>query len=933
MKSGLKHHALRFLCRRAVLVAAYAVGGVLCAAEPIDPPQFSSQHQTWWAFQPLSDGQAPTMADNEGLVRNEIDRWILSAMQDRGLSPNPKADRRTLIRRASLILTGLPPTPQQVADYQKDTSQNAWEKVVQSMLDSKGYGERWGRHWLDVARFAESSGFEHDYDRPSAYHYRDFVIKALNDDMPYHQFVRWQLAGDEYEPDNPLALMATGFLGAGVFPTQITANEVERVRYDAMDDMLSTTGTAFLGLTVGCARCHDHKTDPISSEDYYRMLATFTTTVRSEVDLDLEPEKYQQALEIFNRQHTPLVSARMAFEEIELPRRFDEWLKEGAPRPEPIGWQMLEPSSVQSKAGATFQRLQDGSYLVEGENGGSDVYTFVASVQTVGLRSLRLEALSHDSMTRGGPGRAGNGNIGLSRIRVYVVTDGSAQEREIVLENPRATFEQNTDNLSIVASLDNNPRTGWAVDPQFGKDHAAVFDFAEPLILKEGERLKVQLEFGLNTQHNIGRPRLSVSTMTDAGFDDVTLPAEIMEIFAKVDAQGDPHFNLSVKEKADLMHWWKHADPQWAKLNAAVEKHADTKPSPQLTKVLICAEGYPAVRMHTQGADFFEKTYFLKRGSTDSKGDAVSQGFLQALYREPDVDGKWRVPVPEGAKYSGRRRSLAEWLTDVDQGAGHLLARVAVNRIWQHHFGQGLVKTPNDFGVLGDPPEHPGLLDWLARKLIDEGWHLKPIHRLIMSSRTWQQVAGHPTVKQDDPDQTKPIPESYYPQQRRLEAEAIRDALLFVSGVLDNRMYGSGVLDAADHRRSIYLTIKRSKMINAMQVFDAPEPLVSQGTRPTTTVAPQALLLMNGPHVREWAKSFAERFAPDIQQPIYDSVERAYAIGLNREPNRFELAESAAFIAAQTERYHADGQANPERLALTDFAQVVMGLNEFIYVD
>ena len=941
MKGYQKRHRLGMRWPLWMMVVASVFCMALGAADQSDQSDRSdptdhslrSQRETWWAFRPLGKTAPPMHLGGEGFVRNAIDQWVLADLRDRGLSPNPRASRRTLIRRAYFILTGMPPTPGQVSAFERDTSQNAWEKVVENLLDSPRYGERWGRHWLDVARFAESSGFEHDYDRPSAYHYRDFVIKALNTDMPYDQFVRWQLAGDEYEPDNPLALMATGFLGAGVFPTQITANEVERVRYDAMDDMLSTTGAAFLGLTVGCARCHDHKTDPIPSEDYYRMLSTFTTTVRSEVKLDLEPEKYQKALEVYNREHTPLLAAQEAYEDTELPGRFDAWLKDGALQLEPIVWRLLEPSFVHSKAGATFKQLEDGSYLVEGDNGDKDVYTFIASPQTARLRSLRLEALSHESMTRGGPGRAANGNIGLSRIRLFVVADNQVQEREIKLQNPRATFEQNADSLSIASSLDDNPKTGWAVDPQFGENHAAVFDFEGPVTLREGEKLKVLLEFNLNTRHNIGRPRLSVSREKGAGFDDGALPAEISEILTKLDSLNGEAYELPEKERHALMHWWKHTDPQWNKLNAAVVKHAETKPSPELTKVLICAEGYPAVRMHTQGADFFEKTYFLKRGSTDSKGDEVSQGFLQALYRDPGDMEKWRFDAPEGAKFSGRRRSLAEWLTDVDEGAGHLLARVMVNRIWQHHFGQGLVRTPNDFGVLGEPPEHPALLDWLAQRLIHEGWRLKPIHQLIMSSRTWQQMSGQPRTLQGESGQTKSIPNAFYPRQRRLEAEAIRDSLLFVSGLMDDRMYGPGVLDATTHRRSIYLTIKRSKMINAMQAYDAPEPLVSQGTRPTTTVAPQALLLMNGPHIRHWAEAFSERFAPNIKQSIYDSVQQAYHIGLNREPTRFELAESAAFIAAQTERYRAEEQANAERLALTDFAQIVMGLNEFIYVE
>ena len=247
----------------------------------------SDKTEQWWAFRPLERHEPPRVEQGAERVRNPIDQWVFSRLKEEGLRPNPQANRRVLMRRASFDLLGIPPTYESVRAFREDPASDAWERVVAELLESERYGERWGRHWLDVARYAESSGFEHDYDRPSAYHYRDFVIKALNADMPYDQFVRWQLAGDEYEPENPLAMMATGFLGAGVFPTQITANEVERVRYDAMDDMLSTTGSAMLGLTVGCARCHDHKADHISSLEYYQMLSTFTTTVRSEIELDL----------------------------------------------------------------------------------------------------------------------------------------------------------------------------------------------------------------------------------------------------------------------------------------------------------------------------------------------------------------------------------------------------------------------------------------------------------------------------------------------------------------------------------------------------------------------------------------------------------------------------------------------------------------------
>ena len=262
---------------------------VAAAGSAKDKGTVTDRDRQFWAFRPLPRVEPPSLRSARW-VRTPVDQFILAKLEEKKLSPSPPASRRTLIRRAYLDLIGLPPTPEEVAAFENDPARDAYDRVVDHLLASPHYGERWGRHWLDLARFAESHGFEHDYDRTTAYHYRDFVIQALNLDMPYDQFVQWQLAGDEIDPENPLALKATGFLAAGVHATQITANQVEKERYDELDDMASITGTAMLGMTVGCARCHDHKFDPIPQTDYYRWLSTFTTTVRSEPELDVDPE-------------------------------------------------------------------------------------------------------------------------------------------------------------------------------------------------------------------------------------------------------------------------------------------------------------------------------------------------------------------------------------------------------------------------------------------------------------------------------------------------------------------------------------------------------------------------------------------------------------------------------------------------------------------
>ena len=899
------------------------------AAAKKDRSAITDSDRQWWSFQPLKQVLPPRVKAAKA-VKTPIDQFIVAELALKKLQPNPPADRRTLIRRASFDLLGLPPTPEEVAIFVRDKSPDAWPKLVARLLDSPRYGERWARHWLDVARFAESSGFEHDTDRPNAYHYRDFVIKAVNADLPYDQFVRWQLAGDEFDPDNPLALMATGFLGAGVFPTQITANEVERTRYDAMDDMLATTGTAMLGMTVGCARCHDHKFDPIPTHDYYRLLATFTTTVRSDIDLDLQPKENRRAKETFDHEHAPLLTALNAYEERELPSKFNAWLAAGAPLPAPASWELLEAKELKSRAGATFKKLDDGSYLAEGKNGDSDVYTFTAHTQAREVRALRLEAMAHPSMPKGGPGRSENGNIGLSRIRVFASALNGGETNEVKLGCPRATFEQNTNNLSIASALDDNAKTGWAVDPQFGTNHAAIFEFEKPVDFAAGVRLEIRLEFELNNKHNIGRSRLSVTKAEHPRFDGEALPTNIAAILQSLRDNRVTLAPLSATDRVALLNWWKISEPGWKSLHARVEDHARQTPKPMLTKVLVCAEGYPALRMNTQGADFFNETYFLQRGSTELKQGVAPPGFLQVLMRGSELEKRWQWQTPAGAKFSGRRRALANWMTDADQGAGHLLARVAVNRLWQHHFGQGLVATPNDFGMQGAKPTQPQLLDWLAAELIRNGWRLKPIHQLIMTSAVYQQDTSADAAKLKA-DPANALVSRHAPQ--RLEAEAIRDSLLFVSGVLDTNMFGPGTLDQASHRRSIYFTVKRSQLVPAMQAFDAPEPLVSQGTRPATTVAPQALMLMNSPHVRSWATAFAKRFASVSDQPLAQVVAHAYSLSLNRMPTKTERADALSFIERQTARYHAEQKPDARELALIDFAQVVMNLNEFIYVE
>jgi mono/diheme cytochrome c family protein len=886
------------------------------------PMVVTDEDRRFWSFRPLVQQPLPAVKQ-QAKVRTPIDRFILGKLEEKGISFNEPIDRRRLIRRATFDLTGLPPTPEEVDAFVKDGDPGAYDKLLDRLLASTAYGERWARHWLDLARFAESHGFEHDYDRPSAYHYRDFVIKALNQDMPYDRFVSLQLAGDELEPDNPLALMATGFLAAGVHSTQITANQVEKERYDELDDILRTTGTAMLGLTIGCARCHDHKYDPIPTRDYYRMLTTFTTTVRSEKQIELDANAPAIAKAEFDRELRKRSDALATYERDELPRKFAHWLSEAhsadAPR-----WQVLDINEYKSAGGASLSRQADGSILASGANPDHDKYTFVARTQAQGITAIRVEALAHPSFVKNGPGRAPNGNFALSDFRVTAAPIQGGKSVTVNLVNARATFEQK--GLAVASAIDRDKLSAWAVDPQFGKDHAAAFETETDIGFPGGTILTFTLEFNNNTHHSIGRPRLSFSTATrPASLDGNAMPAELTAILSAVSSGTKPNTDQTAK----LMSWFRVNDPEWRKVSDRVEELRKAGPRKTSTAVLISSEGVPAVRLHTQGADFLENTHFLKRGDPNQKDGVAQQGFLHVLMRKPEEQSRWMEKPPSGWHTSYRRRAFAAWMTDTQDGAGALLARVIVNRLWQHHFGRGLVATPSDFGYQGERPTHPELLDWLAGELIAKGWHLKAIHKLIMQSAVYTQGIEH------DPGRVQIDPENrllwrHVPQ--RLEAEEIRDAMLEVSRMLDNRMFGPGSLDRNMKRRSIYFTVKRSQLIPSMVLFDGPDGLQGVEQRSTTTVAPQALLLMNNAAVRDCAAGFGRRILLK-DKPIREVVRDGYRTALGREPTAIELSESEKFVEEQTAAYRADSKVAPTELAVTDFCQVLLGLNEFLYVD
>jgi hypothetical protein len=532
------------------------------------------------------------------------------------------------------------------------------------------------------------------------------------------------------------------------------------------------------------------------------------------------------------------------------------------------------------------------------------------------ITAVKLEALKHEGLVRSGPGRAPNGNFALSDFTVQATPPGG-RSFPLKLAKASATFEQK--GLPVKAAIDGDKKSAWAVDPEFGKDHAAVFTLAEPVTLAEGATLTFTLRFENNAHHAIGHPRLSVTDAPEPDIPSGQTGATIAEVQRILKIAPDQRKPAEVEK---LLAWYRPQDAEWLALDAAVSAHARLEPQPEKVTALVCSEGLKAVRLHTQGPDFYEKTFQLKRGDLNQKLDEAMPGFLQVVTR--GEESRWVVLPPAEARTPMKRAALARWITDADEGAGHLAARVIVNRLWQHHFGRGIVATPSDFGAQGERPTHPELLDWLAGELIRGGWRLKPMHRLMMLSKVYQESSF--TVPQHvalDPNNTL----FWHRARQRLEGETIRDSILAVSGLLDPKMFGPGTLDPAMKRRSIYFQIKRSQLPPMMVTFDAPDTLQSMGQRSSTTVAPQSLLLMNNPQIREAARTWAKQLDA-LPEP--QALTRAYMAALGRPPRTFEIQMTKLFLRKQAEGYQAVGRSEQ---AMVDFCQLLFGLNEFLYVD
>jgi Protein of unknown function (DUF1553)/Protein of unknown function (DUF1549) len=729
------------------------------ADEPTNAPEptWTPEQRKHWSFVAPTRPVAPEV-QHKSWVRNPIDAFILKPIEEAELAPAPEADRATLIRRLRFDLTGLPPSSSEVAAFVADPSPDAYERLVDQLLASPQYGERWARPWLDLARYADSDGYKSDKGRPNAWRYRDWVVKALNEDMPYDRFVALQLAGDEIEPDDADAFVATGFNRNWPFEDN---NMVPGLNQQLiLDDMTDTTASVVLGLTVACARCHDHKYDPISQRDYYRLQGLFAAS-QAKDDYVIAPPEDQAVYASMLAEHEARVDrVRREIESIEQPFAIDLLKDKLAKLPEDV--------------------------------------------------RLAFEA---DPMTR------------------------SIEQQDLLKKHAK---QMTIEPKKMTSAMPVDVRSTW-----------------------QGRKKEMDALVALAPA-----PLPSASGMTDSG------------------------------PKA------------------------------------------PPVRM-------------FRKGNFAFPGEVIAPGFLS-------VFGSTELPKLDASSEStGRRKALAEWVTRPDHP---LTARVMVNRLWQGHFGRGIVSTPSDFGTQGTSPTHPELLDWLATELISRGWSLKAMHRLMVTSATYRQSSQPPagTLEADSDNLL-----FSRMTRRRLEGEAVRDALLAVSGQLDMRVGGPSVFpdlptgvearggwtrspSASDrNRRSLYVFVKRNLKFPLFDAFDVPDTNLTCPERNVSVNAPQALMLLNSQDVLEQARALAGRVysGASNKSDLEEIASRGYLLAFGRGPKPDEQARAVAFLRKQPEILsgcddalvtplpYPEGATPAQAAAVVDYCHVLLNLNEFVFVD
>lgn len=838
-----------------------------------------AEYQSHWAFESPARPDVPEVSD-QTWGKNEIDRFVLAKLTEAGLKPSPVATKETLIRRLAFDLTGLPPSLEEIDTFVKDKTPQAYERLVDYYLSKPAYGEHMARHWLDLARYADTNGYQYDTERQQ-WVWRDWVIHAYNRNLPFDEFTTQQLAGDLLPEATLQQRLATGFnRNHGITIEGGIIDEEYRTEY--VMDRLITTSAVWMGLTMGCARCHDHKYDPISQKDFYGLYAFFNQV----------PERGMRGFAPQEKIPSPLADARlielnaeleMLKSELVKPLDIEEplaaWAKEISTTNQ-SGWQVLKPEKMKSTGGSTLTKLEDNSILVGGANPRHDIYEITAQTDSTRMTAVRLEALTHPSLPGNGPGRHSNSNFVLSEFELIAVSVSNPSESKIIkFTEAKADYSQSNYEVSKTIDRIVANSNGWAVDgPSRNLPAKALFVADKPFGFEGGTELRFRLRHEANfATHGIGRPRLSVTTDSAELLTLQGIPHEILSIAAK--DQGE-RTSEEVNRLKDYFLAKNEVRKTLKDRIAEVEK--------------TISSSIPAT-MIMQDLPQRRVTFVLNRGQYNEPTERVDPG-VPGFF--PDL----AVKTPEN------RLDFAKWLTHPQHP---LTVRVAVNRYWQRLFGVGLVKTSEDFGVQGELPSHPELLDWLATEFVQSGWDVKQIHRLMVTSATYRQSShvGPESYNQDPENRLL----SRGPRMR-LDGEEIRDAALAVSGLLNEKLGGPSVYPYQPqglwmelnnrpgyskvypqgrgdelYRRSLYTFWKRTVPSPMLKTFDAPEREFCTVRRSRTNTPLQALLLMNGPQYVEAARHLGQRMLNEGGSRTEDRIRYGFRLVTARNPIPQEL--------------------------------------------
>jgi mono/diheme cytochrome c family protein len=909
-----------------------------------------------WSFQPIQRLEPPQV-NAAAPVENEIDAFVQARLESEGIEPSPEAERYTLIKRLYYDLLGLSPEPEAVDRFVNSPAADAYETLVDELLDSPHFGERWGRHWLDMARYADSDGYEKDNPRYNAWKYRDWVINAINADMPFDEFTIEQLAGDLLPEPTPDQLLATAFNRQTLTNTE-GGTDQEEFRVAAVMDRVETLGTVWLGLTVGCARCHSHKYDPLLQREYYELFAFFnngdevdTTVATSEEGMAV----YRDAKANWDARLAEMMRPLNAAKEALRPE-FAGWVAAQRVRVDqlaanPAEFHQLETLEAVSEQGAKLERLEDGSLLATGERPLQDVYNVTATLNAANVTAFRLEVLSHEALPSTGPGRADHGNFVLSEIGFQAVDRNAvdAEAERLNFRSARADFAQS--NFEPAKAIDGTEdSTGWAISPQMGKDHYALFYLTEESAAALAEMRSPVITARLSQQYNssphtIGRFRLSAMSGVDD--ESLGLPENVRKVLAVAPEERNE------QQERELFDYFTALDPDVQALQANVDEFKKTEPfQPEMT-----------VRVIQERTSEPRTTHLMKRGDFLQPLEEVQPGVFAVL---PDLPAREDGPTPN-------RLDLAHWLVSPENP---LTPRVAVNHVWQHLFGRGLVKTMNDFGVRGEPPTHPELLDWLASEYIRLGWSRKALIRTIVLSHTYRQSSQH----REDLAEIDPENRLLYRQNRvRVEAETVRDLYLCAGGLLDARVGGPSVFprlppgiaelsyannfkwgnstwnDRPDvpggvaprddvYRRGLYTFFKRTAAHPTLVTFDCPDANVTCVERNTSNTPLQALATLNNDVFVDAARGLARRGLAHADLGDDERIALIFRRCLVRPATDVERSSFAGYLSQARDYYghHSeeatafgadsapDGVGSAEYAAWIAVSRMIMNLDEFI---